>query len=56
MEVGEEYLNIKIVGHEWIKAFPNKEGKEKNPNAPDFKADGIAVWKQKKKQPQEDSK
>ena len=29
MEVGEKYLSIKMAGHEWIKAYPNKEGKAK---------------------------
>ena len=28
MEIGEKYLKIKIVGHEIITAFPNKEGKD----------------------------
>ena len=55
MEVGEKYLSIKITGHEYIKAYPNKEGKAKNPNAPDFKADGVAVWEQKKKEPKKDT-
>ena len=42
MEIGEKYLKIKIVGHEIITAFPNKEGREKNNKAPHYKADGIA--------------
>lgn len=45
MEDGEEYLSIKMVGHESVSAFPNKE---KKGNQPDFKGDGIAIWKHKK--------
>lgn len=51
MEIGEKYLKIKIVGHEIITAFPNKEGREKNNKAPHYKADGIAIWIQEKKAP-----
>lgn len=52
MEVGEKYLSVSILGNNiTLKAFPNKEGKAKNPHAPDFKGDGIAVWVHKKKQP-----
>ena len=47
MEVGEEYLQVKIVGHDFITAFPNKE--KSKANQPDFKADGIAVWVKAKK-------
>lgn len=47
MEVGEEFLSIKLAGHGYVKAFPNKEKTAEN--QPDFKGDGVAVWKQKKK-------
>ena len=53
MEVGEKYLDIKIVGHEYIKAFPNKE-KTKDIQ-PDFKGDGVAVWVKAKKAKKEDT-
>lgn len=46
MEEGEKYLNIKIVGHDYIAAFPNKE--KKNDNEPDFKGNGVAIWVRKK--------
>lgn len=42
MEKGEKYLDIKIVGHDFIRAFPNKEKTKET--QPDFKADGVAVW------------
>jgi len=41
MEKGEKYIDIKLVGHEFIRAFPNKKTNDKQP---DFKADGIAIW------------
>ena len=50
--MSEKYLNIKLVGHEVVKAFLNRD-KIKNPKAPDFKGDGVAVWineKQEKSQ------
>lgn len=47
MDVGEKYISIKIVGHDWIKAFPNKN---KEGNQPDYKGDGVGVWIQEKKQ------
>jgi hypothetical protein len=59
MKEGEKYLGIKIVGHEIIKAFPNKEKKEGS-NEPDFKGNGVGVWinkvkpKEQKKNKEED--
>jgi hypothetical protein len=47
LEVGEKYLSIKIIGHDYIPAYPNKD--KKNENEPDFKGDGVAVWVKKKK-------
>jgi len=47
VEIGEKYLKIKIVGHEPIAAFLNKD--KKSEKEPDFKASGIAVWVNKKK-------
>lgn len=46
MKEGEKYLNIKIVGHDWIAAFPNKT--KKSDKEPDFRGDGVAVWVRKK--------
>lgn len=39
-------LSIKIVGHDFISAFPNKNKSDKKEDAklPDYKADGVAVW------------
>ena len=48
MEIGEKFLCIKVVGHDYIYAFPNKDKKGKEP---DFKSEGVAVWvRQKTKQ------
>jgi hypothetical protein len=38
----EKYLSIKIVGHDYIKVFRNKD--KTAPNQPDFKTNGVAVW------------
>jgi len=46
MENGEKYLSIKLAGHDYVKAFPNKD--KTAPNQPDFKGDGVAVWVQEK--------
>lgn len=37
-----KYLDIKITGHEFIRAFENRE--KKDAKHPDFKGDGVAVW------------
>lgn len=42
MQAGEKYLDIKIVGHEFIRCFPNNE--KKTDKQPDFKSDGCAIW------------
>lgn len=47
MEVGEKYLSIKLAGHDYLAAFPNKNKKKET--EPDFKGDGIAVWVREKK-------
>lgn len=39
--MSEKYLDIKLAGHEFVRAFLNKE---KTGKQPDFKGDGIAVW------------
>jgi len=52
LEVGEKYLTIKIVGHENIVAFKNKE-KEPGDNKPNYKSNGVAIWINEKKEPQE---
>lgn len=50
LKKGEKYLNIKIVGHDYIVAFKNKD---KEGNQPDFKSPGVAVWiREKKEDPQ----
>lgn len=49
----EQYLTIKIVGHEPIKAWLNlKRPSDKHPN---FKADGVAVWVNVKKKGEQKS-
>ena len=52
LEKGEKYLSIKIVGHDYIVAFPNKE--KTNPEQPDFKSDGVAVWVREKQEEQKE--
>jgi len=37
-----KYLDIKITGHEFIRAFENAGKKEAK--HPDYKGDGVAVW------------
>ena len=51
LEVGEKYLSIKLIGHEYIKAFPNKD--KVNSNEPDLKGDGVAIWIHEKQAPKE---
>ena len=51
MEIGEKYLTVTILGNIRLNAFPNKEDKARNPKAPDFKGEGIAVWVNKKQAP-----
>lgn len=46
LEPGEKYLTIEILGSLKVSAFPNKN---QNPNAPQFKGDGVAVWVNEKK-------
>lgn len=50
MEQGEKYLDVKLVGHEFVRVFPNKD---KTGNQPDFKSDGCAVWVKQVKPKQE---
>ena len=35
-------LSIQLAGHEFVKAFPNKE--KTMDKHPDWKGDGVAVW------------
>ena len=43
-----KYIDIKIVGHEYIRAFENKEKtKDKHP---DYKADGVGIWMKESKE------
>lgn len=37
----KKYLDVKLVGHEFVRVFQNDKTK---PEQPDYKADGIAVW------------
>lgn len=46
MKEGEKYLSVKLVGHEFVTAFPNQKTK---PEQPDFKGDGVAVWVKEKR-------
>jgi len=55
MKEGEKFLTVRILGNIELKAFPNTEGREKNPYAPHFKGEGIAVWVNKKKAPKEEA-
>lgn len=50
LEEGEKYLSVKLAGHEYVAAFPNKN--KKTDKEPDFKGDGIAVWVRIKKNPE----
>ena len=52
LEAGEKFLSVKIVGHDYVVAFPNKN--KKGSTEPDFKGDGIAIWVRKKKIKSED--
>jgi len=54
LKPGEKYLSVKIVGHDYIPAFKNKD-KQKD-NEPDFKGDGIAIWVRKKQEPKQEVK
>lgn len=47
LDVGEKYLSIKLVGHESVVAFKNKE--KMSEKSPDYVGNGIAVWIQTKK-------
>ena len=38
----EKYLSIKLVGHDFVKVFKNKN--KTQPNQPDYSSDGVAVW------------
>lgn len=40
--VGEKYISVKIVGHDFVNAYLNT--KKVKPNEPDFKGDGVAIW------------
>jgi len=51
MNEGEKYLDVKLVGHEFVRAFPNKE--KSSDKQPDFKSDGCAVWVRQVKKKEE---
>lgn len=53
LNVGDKYLSIKVVGHDFITAFKNEKT---SPSQPDFKGDGIAVWVRTKQAPREEKK
>jgi hypothetical protein len=48
LEAGEVYLTVKLIGHEFVTAFKNKN--KQSDNQPDFKGDGIAIWIKTKKE------
>jgi len=48
LKVGDKYLSIKLIGHDYVVAFKNKD--KKNPKEPDYKGDGVAVWITTKKE------
>ena len=51
----KKYLSIKIVGHDYVKAWKNEE--RSKPNQPHYKGDGVAVWiHEYKEEPKEDVK
>lgn len=43
----DDYLDIQIVGHNFVRAFKNKDKKEAK--HPDYKGNGVGVWIRKKK-------
>lgn len=51
LEVGEKYLSIKIIGHDYINVFKNKN--KKSEKEPDFVTSGVGVWVRKKKSQEE---
>lgn len=51
LAVGEKYLTIKIVGHEPIVAFKNKE---REGNQPHYRNQGVGVWISTKKEPKKE--
>jgi len=42
----KKYLDVKLVGHEFIRVFQNEKTKD---SQPDYKSDGCAVWVRKVK-------
>jgi len=49
LKEGDMYLTIQLLGGSIkVVAFKNKD-KEKNQQAPDYKGDGVAIWKNYKK-------
>jgi hypothetical protein len=48
LKVGDKYLSIKLVGHDYVNAFKNKD--KKNSKEPDYRGDGVAVWISTKKE------
>jgi len=49
-----KYLDIKIAGHDFVRAFENS--KKTEPKHPDYKSDGVAVWVRKSKEKKEEPK
>jgi hypothetical protein len=48
LKVGDKYLSIKLVGHDYVRAYKNID--KKNPKAPDYQGDGVSVWISVKKE------
>jgi hypothetical protein len=47
LEIGEKYLSVQIMGSINVSAFKVKD--KPNPNYPDFKGNGIAIWIKEKR-------
>ena len=52
LAIGEKYLSVSILGGQ-IKLGAFKVKEKKNPNEPDYRGDGIAIWINEKKAPEE---
>jgi len=43
LKPGEKYLTVKMVGHEKVSLFPNKD-KKPGSNDPDYVGNGVVGW------------
>jgi len=55
LNVGDVFLNVRILNSIDVAVFPNKDKKE-GEKTPDYKGDGIAIWVNHKKAPTEPEK